>query len=68
MTYLQNINNAISKSGLKKNFIAKQLNIKYDTFRRKLSGETDFKVTEVLHLTKIINIKIMEVFENVKND
>lgn len=67
MNYLGNIKKSISESGLKKNYLAKQLNMKYDTFRRKLNGETDFKVNEVLNLTKLLNIKITEVFKD-END
>jgi ribosome-binding protein aMBF1 (putative translation factor) len=67
MNYLFNINNAISVSGLKKKYIAKQLNIKYDTLRRKLNGEQDFKISELQTLTTILNINIMEVFKN-END
>jgi hypothetical protein len=46
MNYLTNIQNVINKSGLKKTFIAKELGIKYDTFRRKLNGENEFKLGE----------------------
>jgi ribosome-binding protein aMBF1 (putative translation factor) len=63
MKHLVNINNAINESGLKKQFIAKSLNIKYDTLRRKLNGESDFTISEVLALTKLLNINIMEVFK-----
>lgn len=64
MNYLKNIEKAISKSGLKKSYIADKLNMKYDTFRRKLNGENQFKVNEVLDLTELLNINIMEVFKN----
>jgi len=64
MKHLENINNAINSSGLKKQFIAKKLDIKYDTLRRKLKGESDFTINEVLTLTKLLNINIMEVFKN----
>lgn len=62
-----NINNAIIESGLKKNFIAKKLGIKYDTLRKKLNGETEFKISEVVELSKILNIK-MEVLLNGKEN
>lgn len=58
-----NINKAIIESGLKKNFIAKQLGIKYDTLRKKLNGQTEFKVSEIIQLSKILNIS-MEVLLN----
>lgn len=67
MDYLEVLKNKISESGLTKDYIARALNIKYDTFRRKLKGEHGFKVSELLQLCSILNIKIMEVFENVKN-
>jgi ribosome-binding protein aMBF1 (putative translation factor) len=67
MNYLTNIQNAISKSGLKKKFLAKELNIKYDTFRKKLNGEGQFKVSEVLNLAKLLNIKLQEVFKDENN-
>lgn len=67
MNYLDNIKTAISLSGLKKNYIAKTMNIKYDTFRRKLNGQTDFKVSEILTLAKLLNIKITEVFKDEKS-
>lgn len=64
MKHLEKIKSAISKSGLKKKFIAEKMNIKYDTFRRKLNGETDFKVSELVQLSTILNIKLTEVFKN----
>jgi ribosome-binding protein aMBF1 (putative translation factor) len=67
MNYLQNINKSVDKCGMKKKYLAEQLNITYDTFRRKLSGEQEFKLNELLTLTTIINIKITEVFENEVN-
>lgn len=65
--YLKNLNQLIIDSGMKRSYIAKSLNIKYDTFRRKLNGESDFKVTELITLCKIINVNVMEVFKNGKN-
>ena len=67
MNYRNNIKMCISASGLKKSHIAKELDIKYDTFRRKLNGETDFKVSEVLAICTLLNINIMEVFKNGKD-
>ena len=62
-----NINKAIIESGLKKNFIAKQLGIKYDTLRKKLNGQTEFKISEIIQLSKILNIS-MEVLLNGKEN
>lgn len=64
--YLNNLNQLINNSGMKRTYIAKTLNIKYDTFRRKLNGESDFKVSELITLCEILNINILEVFENGK--
>jgi hypothetical protein len=41
--------------------------MKYDTFRRKLNGENDFKVSELLTITKLLDINIMEVFKDEGN-
>lgn len=65
--YLNNLNQLINNSGMKRTYIAKTLNIKYDTFRRKLNGESDFKVSELITLCEILNINILEVFENGKD-
>jgi ribosome-binding protein aMBF1 (putative translation factor) len=66
MFFLVNIEKAIQRSGLKRSFIAEKLDIKYDTFRRKLNGETEFKISELLQLAKLLNISITEVFTNGK--
>jgi DNA-binding XRE family transcriptional regulator len=64
MEYLENLKKAIKKSGLKRKYIAKELDINYDTFRRKLKGDSDFKVEELLKLCEIIKIDIKEIFQN----
>ena len=64
--WLNNLKREINKSGLKKNFIAEKLDMKYDTFRRKLNGENEFKVSEVFNLCSLLKIDIMEVFKNDK--
>jgi ribosome-binding protein aMBF1 (putative translation factor) len=66
MDYLNKIRKAVSSSDIPRKDIARALNIKYDTFRRKLNGETDFKVKEIINLCTILKINILEVFENVK--
>jgi ribosome-binding protein aMBF1 (putative translation factor) len=63
----KNIQQAISDSGITKQHIAKKLNIKYETLRRKLNGQSDFTVSELVTLTEILNINIMEVFKNEKS-
>ncbi len=62
--YLENIKKLVNESGLKRNYVARVLNMKYDTFRRKLNGETEFKISEVINLCKLLNINITEVFRN----
>lgn len=64
MIYLNKLQEFIQDSGLKKQFLAKQLEMKYDTFRRKLKGDSDFKVEELLKLCEILKIDIKEIFEN----
>jgi DNA-binding XRE family transcriptional regulator len=64
MGYVVKVNQLIAESGLKKSFIAEKMGIQYDTFRRKLNGDNDFKVNELFNLCKILNINILEVFQN----
>jgi DNA-binding phage protein len=58
------LNRAIDVSDTKKKKIARELDIKYDTLRKKLKGESPLTVDELLTITKTININIMEVFKN----
>lgn len=62
--YLDNIRKLIKESGLKRKYVARVLNMQYDTFRRKLNGETEFKISEVVNLCTLLNKNIMEVFKN----
>jgi len=62
MNYLNNINKAISESGLKKKYLAEKLGIEYETFRKKLNGKSEFKISEIINLTSLLKINIMEVF------
>ena len=57
--YLDNIDNkkiddAIKASGLKKKFIAQELDITYNTLRRKLLGEIPFSKLELEKIYKIL--------------
>jgi ribosome-binding protein aMBF1 (putative translation factor) len=67
MEHIKNIEKAISNSGITKQHIAKKLDIKYETLRRKLNGQSDFTVNELVTLTEILNINIMEVFKDENN-
>jgi hypothetical protein len=48
------INMAIKESGLKKKWIAEQLDITYNSLRRKLKGEIDFNKLELEKLNSIL--------------
>ena len=48
------INEAIKVSGLKKIWIAEQLDITYNSFRRKLNGEIQWNKLELEKLNKLL--------------
>ena len=50
----EKINEAIKKSGLKKKWIAEQLDITYNSLRRKLKGEINFSKLELEKLNYIL--------------
>ena len=50
----EKINQAIRKSGLKKKWIAQELDITYNTLRRKLLGEIPFSKLELEKIYKIL--------------
>ena len=50
----EKINEAIKKSGLKKKWIAEQLDITYNSLRRKLKGEIHFSKLELEKLDSIL--------------
>ena len=54
--YIDNekINEAIKRSGLKKKWIAEQLDITYNSLRRKLKGEINFSKLELEKLRCIL--------------
>ena len=54
--YIDNekMNEAIKKSGLKKKWIAEQLDITYNSLRRKLKGEINFSKLELEKLNSIL--------------
>ena len=54
--YIDNekINEAIKRSGLKKKWIAEQLDITYNSLRRKLKGEIHFNKLELEKLRSIL--------------
>lgn len=56
MTDLEKLRKVIENSGLRFNYIAKNLNLSRETLYHKLDGKTEFKVSEVNKLTKILNM------------
>ena len=50
----EKINEAIKESGLKKKWIAEQLDITYNSLRRKLKGEINFNKLELEKLNSIL--------------
>ena len=54
--YIDNekINEALKRSGLKKKWIAEQLDISYNSLRRKLKGEINFSKLELEKLSSIL--------------
>ena len=49
-----NINKAIKESGLKKVWIAEQLDITYNSLRRKLNGEIQWSKLELEKINKLL--------------
>ena len=52
------IEEAITKSGLKKKFIAEQLDMTYNSLRRKLMGQVKWSALELEKIYKILEIYI----------
>ena len=50
----EKINQAIKKSGLKKKFIAQELDITYNSLRRKLLGEVKWSSLELEKIYKML--------------
>lgn len=56
MTNLELLNEKIRDSGLKLNWIEEALGLSYMGLKRKLSGETEFKVSEANKIAEILNL------------
>lgn len=54
MTDTKLLNDAIDKSGLKRDWIAKRLNITRASLFSKINNESEFKASEVSKLSKIL--------------
>lgn len=46
----------ISKSGYKQDYLAKMLEMRRSTFQRKVAGEYEFRIGEILRLSSLLNI------------
>ena len=60
MTNTTLLNEYIQRSGLKKNYIAKVLDIAESTLSRKINNAQDFNATEINALCFLLGIKSLE--------
>ena len=60
MTNTALLNEYIQRSGLKKNYIAKVLDIAESTLSRKINNAQDFNATEINALCSLLGIKSLE--------
>lgn len=56
MTNTELLDKKIDDSGYRRNWIAKQLGLTYYGFRKKVSGENEFKASEIVVLQKILKL------------
>ena len=63
----EKINEAIKKSGLKKKWIAEQLDITYNSLRRKLKGEIHFSKLELEKLNSILEKYLLMCYNYITN-
>lgn len=56
----QRFDDALNRSGLKKRFIAKELQMAYDTFLKKTNGTVAWKTDEALGVSRILHMNKME--------
>lgn len=69
MTNTKMLEEYISASGLRKDFISSSLNLTLQGFLNKLNGKTEFKQSEICKLSKILKIpngKVREIFLTAK--
>ena len=55
---MNKIETLINEKGLKKSFIAKNLDVSVESLRKKLKGLVDFKVSEIIKLSDILNLSV----------
>lgn len=56
MIDLELLNETINNSGLKRKYLAEQINLSRYGFSKKLSGENEFKLSEVTTLSELLNL------------
>lgn len=65
MTNTEALNGLISESGLKKKFIAEQLNLSAFGLQKKIENQNEFKTTEISILCKLLNISSLKQKEEI---
>lgn len=60
---VQKLKGLMAENNHTQGYVAKYLKLSADGLRRKMQGKSDFKVTEVLALAKLYNVK-PEIFLN----
>lgn len=65
MTDTERLKEVIQKSGLKMQFLAKQLNLSYFGFSNKVNNVTEFKASEIDSLCDLLQIKALSEKERI---
>lgn len=65
MTNTEKLEAAIEHSGLKKKFIAQELEITTYGLQKKIKNNSEFKQTEISRLCKLLNIKTLKEKEEI---
>ena len=60
MTNKSLLESAIKRSGFKKEYLAKELNITPQSLGNKISGRTEFTLSEVNRLVRLLNLGMRE--------
>jgi hypothetical protein len=65
LTNTDKLNKAINESGLKKKYIAKQLNITYYGLKLKIDNTNEFLASEIAIMCKLLNINSLKEKEEI---
>ena len=65
MTDTERLKEAIQKSGLKMQYLAKRLNLSYFGFSNKVNNVTEFKASEIDTLCELLQIKALSEKERI---